>query len=404
MALRFFPVRDRCKLMTAETPLWPPTPSSLRTAFDNAGRYTVGIEDEVMLLAPDTLELVPRAQEVLARLEGDPRFKLELPASQIEILTSVVGTVDDAARELFASRTLLAERTEGLVRLAAAGVHPFSAGSGELNSLPRYEATIAEFGAIARRQLVCALQVHVSVGDADRALAVYNAARSYLPLIAALAANAPFYEGRDSGLASVRPKIGQLLPRQGIPPAIASWDAYADAFRWGAATRTFETPQTWWWELRLHPAFGTLEFRVPDAQSTVRDAAAIAALTQALVAWLGERHEHGERLDTAETWQIEENRWSACRRGVEGEMVELDTTTPRRRPTRQLLHELIERLGPVADKLQGQDTLSHAHRMAEVNGSIAQRRAADAADGADAHAVARWLSERFLEGPRPPKP
>jgi carboxylate-amine ligase len=298
----------------------------------------------------------------------------------------------------------LAKRTEGLVRLAAAGVHPFSAGSGELNSLPRYEATIAEFGAIARRQLVCALQVHVSVGDADRALAVYNAARSYLPLIAALAANAPFYEGRHSGLASVRPKIGQLLPRQGIPPAISSWDAYADAFRWGAATRTFETPQTWWWELRLHPAFGTLEFRVPDAQSTVRDAAAIAALTQALVAWLGERHEHGERLDTAETWQIEENRWSACRRGVEGEMVELDTTTPRRRPTRQLLHELIERLGPVAAKLQSQDTLSHAHRMTEVNGSIAQRRAAEAADGNDAHAVARWLSERFLDDPRPPKP
>jgi carboxylate-amine ligase len=354
----------------------------------------VGIEDEVMLLSPGKLELVADAPRVLALLDGDPRFKLELPASQIEIVTSSTARVEEAAASLLESRRALDARVGGIVRLAAAGVHPFSSGTGELNRLPRYAPTIAEFGPIAERQLVCALQVHVSVGDSDRALAIYNCARSYLPLLAALAANAPFYEGRDTGLASVRPKIGELLPRQGIPPAFPSWDAYAEALAWGAATGTFASPQTWWWELRLHPRFGTLEFRVPDAQSTVEDAAAIAAVTQALVAWLGERHERGERLPVADTWRIEENRWSACRYGVEGEMAELHTGT--RRPTRALLSELVEQLGPAAARLRSQPALGRARAMIDVNGAIAQRRAAGRGG---AQAVARWLAERFLEEP-----
>lgn len=380
--------------MTAASFGCPPTAPSLRAVFDRTEPHTVGIEDEVMLLAPTTLELVPRATEVLAQVGDDPRFKLELPASQVEIAVAASSRVEDAVIALLEARRLLAARVDGLVRLASAGVHPFSPGSGELNRLPRYEPTIAEFGPIARRQLVCALQVHVAVGAADRALAVYNAARSYLPLLAALAANAPFYEGADTGLASVRPKIGQLLPRQGIPPAIASWDDYADALHWGLSTKTFTT-QTWWWELRPHASFGTLEFRVPDGQASVADAAAIAAVTQALVVWLGDRHDHGERLRVMETWQIEENRWSACRHGVEGDMADLcGDGRPRR--TRELLNVLIERLEHTASQLGTHHELTHAQRMVEVNGAIAQRKAATR--GGD-QAVAHWLSERFLEEP-----
>ena len=144
---------------------------------------------------------------------------------------------------------------------------------------------------MARRQLVCALQVHVAVGGADRSLAVYNALRPWLPAIAALAANAPYHDGRDTGMASIRPKISELLPRQGIPPAISSWDAFADALRWGVASGAMPVPGRWWWELRPHPAYGTLEVRVPDAQATVADAAAVTALVVCLVAWLAERHD-----------------------------------------------------------------------------------------------------------------
>lgn len=345
-----------------------------------------------MLLGPENFELVARATDVLAQLDGDPRFKLEMPASQIEIVTPASPTLDEAVASLRDGRRRLAERTSGLVRLAAAGVHPSSPGIGELNRLERYERTIREYGVRARRQLVCALQVHVSVGDADGALAVYNAARSYLPLLAALAANAPFYEGHDTGLASVRPELAQLLPRQGVPPEIESWEAYAGAFRWGASSGAFDDPRRWWWELRLHPGFGTLEFRVPDAQSTVDDAAAVAATVQALVVWLAERHRGGERLSVAPTWRIEENRWLACRDGVQGQIADLQSGILK--PTSTVLAELLATLQPIAARLGSAPALERASRMLDVGGAVAQRRVAERAG---VGAVARWLSERFLE-------
>jgi glutamate---cysteine ligase / carboxylate-amine ligase len=368
--------------------------AALRAAFDRAPSYTVGLEDEIMLLDPETHELAPVAQELLGRLDGDERFKLELPASQLEIVTGVGRDIGALGRALLEARRTLAESAREIALPACAGVHPFSSGSGELNGLERYRSTIEEYGAIARRQLVCALQVHVAVGDADRALAVYNAARSYLPLLAALGANAPFYEGRDTGLASVRPKLAELLPRQGVPPILDTWGQYADAMRWGAASGAFDRPQTWWWELRLHPAFGTLEFRVPDAQQTVADAIAIAAVTQALVAWLGERHDAGERLDAAPTWRIEENRWSACRNGTAGTMADLQTGA--RRATRDLLLELLETIAPLARRLSGEPAttaIEHAAALVAHGGAARQR---SVAAGGDIRAVAASLAERFL--------
>jgi glutamate---cysteine ligase / carboxylate-amine ligase len=364
--------------------------ASLRELFGATDEYLVGVEDEFMLLDPETLELAPRAREVLDLLDGDGRFKLELPASQLEIVTPPCRTVGDAAALLAQARRDLVAAAEGRVNFAAAGIHPFAKGVGELNRGERYDPVAREYGSIATRELSCALQVHVSVGDADRALAVYNAARSYLPHLAALAANAPFYEGVDTGLASVRPKIAQLLPRQGVPPPLASWDEFAAWLDWGARSGSFQDPATWWWELRPHPRYGTLEFRVPDGQSTVADAAAVASVVQSLVAWLGDRHDASERLVAEPTWLIEENSWSACRYGVEGDLVEVGGAE--RRPTREILRELLERLAPRAHALGCARELESARRLIEVNGAIAQRRIAA---GCDTRAVARWLANRF---------
>ena len=199
---------------------------------------------------------------------------------------------------------------------------------GELNRNERYDAAAERYGQrVLGRQLVFALQVHVAPGSADAALAVYNALRSYLPDIAALAANAPFLAGADTGLASVRPSIGLLLPRQGVPPVIESWDEFAQALDWGSRGDTFDR-SAWWWELRPHVTHGTLELRVPDAQTTVDDAAAVAALGQCLVAWLCERHDAGEQLPVAPSWRIAENRWFAARDGAEARLVDLETGEP----------------------------------------------------------------------------
>jgi carboxylate-amine ligase len=193
----------------------------------------------------------------------------------------------------------------------------------------------------------------------------------------------------------VRPKVCDLLPRQGVPPAIPSWEALADAFAWGRASGTFPDPGQWWWEARLHPTLGTVEVRVPDAQATVADTAAVAAVAHALVIDLAERHDAGDATVTtgsaAPTWRIGENRWSACRHGVQGRWV--DARTGAARPMREHLHALLDELGPAAATLGCADELEAAHDLVErPRAELA--RAAAAADGPEG--LARGLADRFL--------
>ncbi|MEA2291887.1 MAG: glutamate---cysteine ligase / carboxylate-amine ligase [Solirubrobacteraceae bacterium] len=367
----------------------PPTAAQLRAAFDAPAPLTIGLEEEVMVLDPSTLDLLPRALEVLAPLAGDDRFKPELPAAQLEIVTAPQARVGDAIAALATARRDLAAAASGLARFAAAGVHPFAAGEGVLNDGERYRLTAREYGRIARRQLVCAFQVHVAVGGADRSLAVYNALRSYLPELAALAANAPYHEGADTGLASVRPKISEQLPRQGMPPSLESWDAFAAELAWGAAAGAVPAGGgRWWWELRPHPAYGTLEVRVPDSQASIADAAAVAAVVHALVGRLSERYDEGS-LDATRvpTWRLEENRWSACRDGVAGTLADL--ATGERRPTRQRLLELLEEIDGAAARLGCAAELASARALVERNGAIRQR------ETGDPHAAAAWLADAF---------
>jgi carboxylate-amine ligase len=335
-----------------------PLPSrAVRDAFEQATPFTVGLEEELMLLEAGTLDLAPRAAEVLEALRGDPRFKLEMPAAQLEIVTAPHGTVAEAAHELASARAAL---TTAGFRLAGAGAHPFAAGTGPLNPGERYRRIGAEYAKVANRQLVFGLHVHVAVQRADRALAVYNALRSYLPELAALAANAPFYEGRDSGLASVRSRISGLLPRQGVPPAFETFEAYERALEWCG----FDDPRQWWWELRLHPSLGTIEVRVPDTQRTIEDTEAIAAVVHALVVRLAERHDAGEALPAAESWRIDQNRWSACRHGLDGEM--RDLVTGELEPTRARVAALLDGLDlamPAGDGAARQRAVAAEHGL-----------------------------------------
>jgi carboxylate-amine ligase len=364
--------------------------AALRAAFDAPEPLTLGLEEELMLLDAETLDLLPRAEAVVAAA-GDPRIKLELPAAQLELSLPPASGVPEAVAALAAARRDLAAVAQPYGRLAAAGVHPFAAPLGELNAGERYALTEDEYGDIARSQLVCALQIHVAVGGADRTLAVYNGLRPWLPLVAALAANAPFHAGRDTGLASIRPKIGEQLPRQGIPPEIASWDAFAAALAWGAASGAVPEPRRWWWELRPHPVYGTLEVRVPDAQSTVAEAGAVVALVHTLIAWLSERHDAGERLAGADTWRLEENRWRAARWGMDAELADL--ATGEAVPARACLEDLLADLEPVAARLGSAAELAAVAPLGARNGAVRQRELA--AEGGP-RAIAAWLADAYV--------
>jgi carboxylate-amine ligase len=347
------------------------TADELRSVFSGVEPLTVGLEEEVMVLDRESLELV----RGWSGLPGKP----ELPAAQIEIATAPCGSVGEAVAELAAGRRALAV-SDG-VRFAAAGVHPLAA-FGELSRGERYDEILLEYGEVARAQQVCALQVHVAVGE--RTLEVYNALRSFLPELAALAANAPFHAGRDTGFASVRPLISGLLPRQGVPPVISSWEHFASILDWGDASGTVPERRRWWWELRPHLSFGTLELRVCDTQTTVDQAAAVAAFAHALVAWLSESADLGE---PAESWRIAENRFAACRWGVEGSFADL--VTGERRPVRDVLRARVETLAPVAERI-GAD-LSGVDALIERNGALRQREIG-------LESATAWLAGAFLDG------
>ena len=368
------------------------TADTLRTAFDAPEPLTLGLEEELMLLDAETFDLLPRAADIVGAA-SDERFKLELPAAQLELTLPPARTVPEAIAALAAGRRDLVAAAAPVGRVATAGVHPFADPIGVLNQGERFAKTEAEYGSIAQRQLVCALQVHVAVGGADRSLAVYNGLRPWLPLVAALAANAPIHCGRDTGLASIRPKIAEQLPRQGMPPAIASWDAFADTLAWGAASGAVPEPRRWWWELRPHPAFGTLEVRVPDAQATVADAAAVTALIHSLAGWLAARHDAGETLETADTWRLEENRWSAARRGMDAELA--DIRTGARAPARERLAALVSELAPVARELGCAAELATVERLGEHNGAARQR---EVAEHGGPRAVTEWLADVYAPG------
>jgi len=365
----------------------PPTAAQLRALFDAPAPLTVGLEEEAMVLDAGTLDLAPRAPELLAAAPPGAPLTLEMPAAQIEVVTPPAASVPEAVATLAQGRRALAAAAAPLgLKVACAAVHPFAAGEGPLNQGERYTPIAAEYQFAARRQLLFSLQVHVCVRGADRALAVHNALRSYLPDVAALAAAAPYYEGRDTGLASVRPLLAALLPRQGVPPALDSWEALADGLAWA------RDAGAWWWELRPHRLHGTLEVRVPDVQPTLADAGAVAAVVHALVAWLAARHDAGERLPVADTWRIEQNRWSALRHGVAGTMTDLETGEVR--PTADRLAALLANLAPTAARLGCAPELDAAGRLLAAGGGAAKLRAL----GPDLHAVVEALTERFLEG------
>jgi glutamate---cysteine ligase / carboxylate-amine ligase len=371
------------------------TAQSLKATFDAAAPLTVGIEEELMLLDPETLDLTSAATDLRDRVEGDGRFKLELPAAQYEIMSPPLRGAPDASEFLASARHDLQRAADGLAKLACSGVHPFADEVGELNAGERYKRTRREYGGLARRQLVFGFQVHVAVRPADTALAVYNGLRSYLPELLALAANSPFYRGQDTGLAAVRPKLCELLPRQGIPPPLASWGEYAEALAWGARAGGIPEAGVWWWELRPHPTFGTIEVRVPDAQVTVGDSAAIVATVHALSRCLAAQHDAGEPAPPVPpTWRIQENRWQALRHGLDGTLADLATGAPT--PTRERLGALLDELHPHALELGAGAELEHARRLTQENGALRQREQY-------ANGGIRGLTEWLIEGFEQPK-
>jgi carboxylate-amine ligase len=331
---------------------------------------TLGIEEELILVDPVDYAPIDAIELVLGAVR-DPRVTAEFRAAQVELVTPVGLTVGALRTELAAARAAMVDALGGEVRLLAAGTHPTSTGPAQFTDRPRYRRIAAEHPWVLRRGLPSGLHVHVGFGDADEALAVYNAARGYLPELAALSANSPFFEGSDAQLASTRLKLVEDHPRSGIPPAFGSWRQLAEFVSWGAAGGHFADVTYLWWDLRLRPDLGTLEFRIADAQTSLDHVAAIAAVVQCLVSSLRLRLRAGERLPTHPSHVVNENRWRAVRDGLDGELVDL--VTGEAVPTRGRTAALLLELEPYAAELGCSAELELAWPMLVRNGARRQR-------------------------------
>jgi carboxylate-amine ligase len=366
--------RPNPRLGAARPPVWPQVPASdLRAAFERPPHraLTVGAEEELLLVDPRDLALSRAAALVLDRSGGDARFAREVKETQLELVCGDHRTVGGLARELAELRLRAADLLDGAALVVASGTHPFSARWDDVTPGERYAAIADEYAWAVQGTVPAGLHVHVAPAGADRALAVYNALRGYLPDLQALAANSPFLEGRDTGVAAVRPLVNGAFVRSGVPPAFPTWDDLDAFVRWGVRGEMFPDATFLWWDLRLHVRHGTVELRATDVQTRVDDAAALAAVFQALVAHLHDRLDAGERLPVPDAHRIAENARRAIRYGVRARFADLETGEPVSVRTRLL--RLLDDVAPAAERLSCLAELTHARTLVAENGAERQR-------------------------------
>jgi carboxylate-amine ligase len=336
------------------------------------GPYTVGIEEEVMLLDQLTWALAHRIDSVLPRLPHGhtDSFTAETHGSALEIQTGVHSRIPDAIGELAALRTELDTTLRPLsMRAASAGTHPFAVWQEIVVSAgERYQFVYGSMRELARREPTFGLHVHVGVPDAEAAIHAANRLRTHIPLLLALSVNSPFWQGRDTGLASARTPLFQAFPRVGIPRPFADYAEYVESVDVLIRCDAVPEPTFLWWDVRPQPRFGTVEVRIMDAQTTLPDTAAIAALVQCIVRAEIEGEDHLERSMPQEV--LSENRFLAARDGMEADLIEPDLG--RRVPARELLADLVAICGPHADALGCRDELEKVHALGAQTGAQRQ--------------------------------
>ncbi len=357
--------------------------------FTSNDRPTIGVELELHLVDAETGELVSAANELLDLMGrghpgGEhPTAKHELFQSTVEIITGICETPAEAHADLAATLAELRSHAEprGIVPISS-GTHPFAMARDQLVSPDqRYHDLVEAMQWPARRLLICGMHVHVGVADGERAISVINELRRHLPVLLALSASSPYFEGEDSGLASARSKVFESLPTAGLPPQISDWVDFEAFMSTLLDADCISSIREVWWDIRPHPDFGTVELRMCDAPPTLREAIGLAALAQALVVRTNRLLDAGELPSPPREWTVRENRWLAGRYGTDAELIVFDQPggTAVRRPVRELATELVDDLRPIAAELGSEAELDSVLEILEHGtGAQRQRRLLDA--------------------------
>jgi glutamate---cysteine ligase / carboxylate-amine ligase len=342
--------------------------SVLDHRFGISDPFTVGVEEEYMLLDGTTFDLVQHIDTVLAAVKGhelESQVSSELMQSVLEIATPVCRNPGDVMHELVKLRGYVAgvARDNGL-RVGSAGTHPFSLFERQrITAKDRYHQLVDALQYVARRELIFGMHIHVAIDDAEKAIQIVNGLLPQLAPLLALSASSPFWRGEPTGLASSRQMVFAAFPRSGPPPRFRDYDDYAAVVGQLEQTGCIADYTHIWWDIRPHPRLGTIEIRICDAVTRVEDAVAIAAYCQALVKQLSESYDAGEQIPTFHRILTSENKWLAARYGLEAPVMDLATGRRNRMPIAQLVRRTLRELEPHARELGSERELEEVRAL-----------------------------------------
>jgi carboxylate-amine ligase len=361
-------------------------------------RFTLGIEEEFQIVDPHTRELRSHVSEILeeGRMLLGEQIKPEMIQSMIEVGTGICKDIQEARRDITNLRSILSAlvRKKGL-EIVAAGTHPFSHWQDQkIFENARYELIVEENQMIARSLLTFGLHVHVGVPDPERRIQIMNAVRYSLPHVLAVSTSSPFWLGVHTGLKSYRSEIFTRFPRTGIPDHFDSYSSFQRYVELLIETGCIDNGRKIYWDVRPHPFFPTLEFRICDIPTRVDDTIAIAALFQALVAKLNKLLEQNLTFRLHHKMLIEENKWRAVRYGLDGKMI--DFGKGKEAPVRDLIRELLEFVDDVVDELGSRKEIEHIYTILE-RGTSADEQLRVWRETSDVKAVVDRLIERTME-------
>jgi carboxylate-amine ligase len=337
--------------------------------------FTIGIEEEYQTIDPDTRDLRSHLQmEIIGRGKTLLReqIKPEMHQSVIEVGTGVCANMQEARKDIVGLRSsMLQLAREAGLKLAASGTHPFADWrKQEIYPDERYALIVEDMKMVARANLIFGLHVHIGVEDRETSIHLMNAARYFLPHILALSTNSPFWLGMDTGLKSYRCKVFDKFPRTNIPDYYQSWGEYEAFINLLVHTGCIDNAKKIWWDIRPHPNFPTLEFRICDIPMRVDETLAIAALIQATVAKLYKLHSANQTFRLYSRALIMENKWRALRYGIDGKLIDFGKSIEV--PLRDLIYEYLHFIDDVVDELGSRQEINYIHKMLE-QGSGADR-------------------------------
>lgn len=361
--------------------------------------FTLGVEEEYLIIDPQTRDLRSHMSKIVdgAKIILKEQVKAEMHQSVVEVGTNICKNVHEAREEIIFLRKKIVElaATQGLV-VGASGTHPFSKWQDQpITDDPRYHTIVNELQDAARSNLIFGMHCHVGIESREIGLQLINQACYFLPHIFALSTNSPFWEGRNTGYKSFRTKVFDKFPRTGLPEYFDSVQTYDNFLDTLVKTNCIDNPKKIWWDLRLHPFYNTIEFRICDMSLTVDETICIVAVIQAVVAKLYKLNMSNTSFNIYRLALIKENKFRAARYGVQGNMI--DFGLQKEVPTKDLILELLDFIDDVVDDLRSRNEINYVHTIL-AEGTGAAKQLAIFEETQDLTKVVDFITSEFTKG------